>query len=172
MLYIVFFLLLAGLFFSIRAIVLRRNVGCGTMGLIGILVIIATPIMLFYLITAPPIGFYKDIYEEATGLKYPYSAKVIAKGGDSGVWIDYGYAAVLKVSENDYNKALNSMQRIKYLCDSTFSARFGPDGNRVLNKAGIEREQIEYLYYTPTTHHKNIGFHRNKRMIIVEKYRN
>ena len=169
---IISLLLLTGLFFSIRAIVLRRHVGCGIAGIIGISTVIASPFILYWLIFTPPIGFHRDLYREVIGLPYPNSAKVIKKDGDPGVWIDYGYAAVIKVSEEDYNRALQKMKYSRYLCDSTFSVGFGLDGNRVLEKAGIEYDQIEYLYYIPSTHRKNVGFHRNKRIIIVEKYRN
>ena len=56
---ILIFLLIAGLFFSIRAIVLRRHTGCGVIAFIGIILIISAPfIYLFW----PFLEFDKSRY--------------------------------------------------------------------------------------------------------------
>ena len=50
---IIILFLIAGLFFSIRAIVLRRHTGCGVVGLISILLIISAPFIYLFLSTMP-----------------------------------------------------------------------------------------------------------------------
>jgi hypothetical protein len=149
-------LLLAGLFFSIRAIVLRRHIGCGIAGIAGIL----APFVLLYLIISPPINFHKDLYRSVIGLEYPSSAKVIAKDCSNG-WIDY-------------DKALQAVQ-----ADSSFRLITDIDcwipggiGQSAIEEAGINIVQIEHLYEKGDSHRQIAGFHSNKQIIIVEKFRN
>ena len=163
--YIIIFLLIVGLFFSIRAIVLRRNVGCGVMGIVSICLIIAAPFLLIYLLFTPPLGFYKDLYEEVIGLPYPASAKVIKKDGASSI-IDYNCMAVIKVDTTDYQKALQKMQSSHYLRDTAIWHI-----HSFIEKAGLEPAHFNKSFYTPGTHGRVVGFHCNGQVIFVRKYR-
>ncbi len=167
--FIILLLITVGLFFSVRAIILRRNAGCGVMGLISIILIISAPFILLYLITAPPPNFHRDLYEEVIGLPYPASAIVITKEGASGLNTDYGYAAVIKVNSADYQKALQKMESENYTRDTTF--RGGVDGYRVIRKADFEDNQFNPSFYTGGNHQRIAGFHRDGLIIVVEKFR-
>ena len=164
--YIIIFLIIVGLFFSIRAIVLRRNVGCGIMGVVGILLIVAAPFFFLYLLVTPPFGFHKDLYVEVIGLPYPASAKVIKKGGGSGLNTDYDYMTVIKVDTTDYQKALQKMQSRNYSRDTAIWHI-----HSFIEEAGLEPSHFNQNFYTSGTHARVVGFHRNGQVILVRKYR-
>ena len=163
---IIIFLLLAGLFFSIRAIVLRRNVGCGIMGIVGILLIIAAPFILLYILATPPSGTYRDLYEEVIGLPYPASAKIIKKDGASIHFSDYNYMAIIKIDTADYQKALQKMQSGNFSRDTTIWHI-----HSFVEKAGLDPTHFTRAFYTSGNHAKVVGFHRNGQLIFVRKYR-
>jgi hypothetical protein len=169
---IILLALSTGLFFSIRAIVLRRHIGCGIAGIIIILLTVASPFVFIYWITSvPPTGFKQEMYQTVIGLEYPASAKVVKQIYSHNGWMDYAEGIVIEVDTADYRLALQAMQS-GFTHNTDCQWPVGGIGRQLLLDAGIGNDQIAFLHEEGGTHRRVAGFHRNGRIIILEKFRN
>jgi hypothetical protein len=137
-------------------------------GLLVILAIVASisiGILVWFedYLNEPPNSSYEKQLEFMTHVKLP-SCKVVKKIYKE----DQYYAAILKLSQDDFNKVLNVVQT-----DTSFLCR--PDIRvwsytvRMLQKKGIDTLLIDYRYELPSFGNMHLHFLKQKRMIIIEK---
>lgn len=164
--------LIVGLFTLLRAFILKKRLSSGiSLSLLG-----GIPLLLIFLFVY--FGFFyvsdsdcTNMFLSDLGIELPTSTKVIHKDFAPVVWTDYESAFVARLNEKDFLNLLDIFKATfpekekkgedVFLCTS---------GRDIIGKAGIEKKDVIWFDHA-ATHHKTVGFHKDKKLLIYSKFR-
>jgi hypothetical protein len=163
----IFFILVAGtfltgLFFFIRSLILKRNIGCG---LTGFMVIIY--IGLFVYTFWPDMDYqsdevYKDNFERWAGQPFPPSGKIIEKKHEGG-FVDFLDVAIIEMDTLDYDRLLFAIQNNRSICLDTIDIC---TYSSPLNL--FQMSASEFKFALAINFETELWFHENRRTVVYE----
>ncbi len=135
---------------------------------IGLIVLIA----IFSTWTAffPLNGFYKEEFENNTGLEFPESGKIRAKDSEyPNFQGDYWAAAIFEVNDTDYKSLKNKLLNDENFQVDTTNKKIGIPrefDNLILD---IDKEEIEIVLSNKTKEWFKVAFLKDGKTIIFER---
>ena len=158
---------LTGLVFFIRSLLFKKNIGCGIVGLITMIII-----LLIYFF-GPKILDYRseesfiDSFERATQLSYPHSGKIIERKHDEGMSLrgDAWEAAVIEMDTLDYKTLLHDIQLNENFELDSLAISGNQTPSCLLEKTIIPAKEFTFVFKNKVFN-CNLSFHKNKRIIV------
>ncbi|MDR2919434.1 MAG: hypothetical protein LBV72_08745 [Tannerella sp.] len=164
-------LLLIGLVLLIRAFFLKKKMLPGILFFsAGAIPIFMICLFIYYAFFYVSDSRYKQVFTSDTGLELPASAKIIHKDHSVQIWTDYDEAFIAKMNQADYTIFLSAYQEDSILPSKTEDMFFNSACKIVMEKARINKNDVIWFDW-PGTHHKLLGFHSGKQLVIYSRYR-
>ena len=118
----------------------------------------------------PMNGFYRDEFENNTGLEFPDSGKIIAKDSEyPDLHGDYWATAIFEVNELDFKTIKTDLQRNKNFQVDTTSQRIGITREFDELTKGIKEDNIEIVYFNKNKEWVKVAFMNDGKTIIFER---
>ena len=164
---------LTGLVFFIRSLILKKNMGCGIVGLLTMIIIL----LIYFL--GPDIMNYQskedfiEGFESVTQLSYPHSGKIIERKHEEGLGFfpDSKTVAIIEMDTLDYTKLLHDVQLSKNfeLDTLSISENFSPT---YFLKEVIPADEFNYVFrfQISAKYVCFLWFHKNRQTIVYKKY--
>jgi len=158
---------LVGLFFFLRSLIKRKNIGCGFSGLIvGLL-----PLFIFFLFifllsrscSHQSKSEFISEFERDIELSYPKSGKIIEKSYAAG-YLDCQINGIIGMDTLDYKNLLQEVQ----LKDNFFSIEAAEAPSNFYLETKFSENECAYLYEKKDTGGDNISlwFHKNRNIVV------
>jgi len=143
----------------------KKSFIVSTLGLIAA----SLPFLFVYSITYTPSSNYKSLFERITDIPFPKTAKIVQKKSSSG-FLDHSTAAVIQLQTEDFDRILNHVRNTTVLdrdtTDGTIWFHPGGYGRDLLEKARIPNTGFDHKFGRGSGY--SIGFHRNRRLVVIE----
>jgi hypothetical protein len=160
---------LTGLIFFARLLILKKNMGCGLLGLF-IMIIIA----LVFFFRSEIISYQSEDtfiiqFENATKLSYPASGRIVEKRNNEFLNFsgDYESAAIIKMDSLDYKKILQNVQSDKSFEIDSIMQNEQTTPSFLLKKQ-LSVNDFDYVYKKISRYKCSLWFHKNKQIIVYE----
>lgn len=168
---IIALLFITGLVFFLRSLILKKNSGCGWLGILGMIpAILIFCIILYvsYSISHISDQDFIDRFFERGWLTFPPSGKIIEKNYGEGLNTtgDYHCAAIIEMDTLDYMTILREVQ----LHDEEFQKEYGRFQDTLKWRACESSFLLERRYPLQDCAYVSgcLWFHKNKRIIVYE----
>jgi len=113
----------------------------------------------------------KNLFKSDMNIELPASANVIHKDFAPIVWTDYDEAFIAKMNNDDFLYLLNIFKEKHSDREENGEKIFiGSAGRNVFKKAGLRKEDVIWFDYS-ATHHKTVGFYKEKNLLIFSRFR-
>jgi|GEM_PF-3474345 len=148
-----------GLIFFLRSLILRKNRGCGLLGLLAMIPLIFVIWYLEYGINYQSKSGFIQHFEWSLNLTYPRSGKIIEKTYKEFLNYkgDYHCAAIIEMDTLDYEKLLHEVQS-RGLADYVKESSF-------LLKKRFPADDCAYFF---SVGKRSLWFHKNRRIVVYE----
>lgn len=160
-------LFLTGLIIFIRALILKRNMGCGLFGLCLMIIVVLIIYFRSEIVSYQSENSFIHNFENTTELLYPVSGKIIEKKNEEAFNVlgDYENSAIIEMDSIDYKKLLKDIQSNKnFEIDSI--ARKDKITPSFLLKKQISANDFDCVYKKKSKDECNLWFHKNKQIVV------
>ena len=163
---ILFVLFVVGLVFFLRALFLKKNIGCGVLGFLAMI-----PFVFIYWFADYFFFHYQTkrefiyLFEQNTGFPFPPSGKIVERMY-SGGFRDSETAGIIEMDTHDYEKILNEYRaRIDNINPHAKETEKRASSHRL--KKQFPAGDCAYVFWDNL-----LWFHKNKRIIVYEYINN
>jgi len=162
--------LLVGLFFFLRSLIKKKNIGCGFSGLIvGLLPLFILLLFIFLLsrsCTHQSKSEFISEFERDIELSYPKSGKIIEKSYSAG-YLDCQINGIIEMDTLDYKNLLQELQSKKNFL-LIEPAEASSNSFSEIKYIKFTENECAYLYKKKDTGGDNISlwFHKNRQIVV------